>query len=642
MLRRSGLLQLFSLMLMLIACRQVAPAPSPSQQPSTSNPAQLEPTTTAIPTIQPSITIAPERPRVILISIPGGRADWIEGWVTDGTMPNFKSLQAENNWMKVKGVNPLSNGVSHNSLAAGRWPSHTGITGEHIHRPEDDFWWYTSAFDLPYDNAQPIWQVVSQQGLKTAVLFWPGGDPRFKDQLADYTISYGERDAYSKLHKLTLAPAMTWVNPPDSFSPLLETQFVIKGDEGPIATIYVLAVDTTDDRAANADTFILSNKDQSVDPTDLVLHSSEWGSLSFDSSIGQGADFIISNVSSSGLTLFQSDVNHIEAEPADLFSALTSQFGFFPPAPDYYALEHGWLTEDQYLDMLRRQSDWMMDGTLWVDSIYHPDLLMTVQSPLDQAGYQFLLVDSSQPGYSSERSTQYQDYLRQAASQLDTVVGKMLDVETPHIQDGSISLWLVGPTGLAPAHTQVNLNKALADAGLLRLGRNGFVIVQSSQAIAFSSGGSAHIYINLVGREKAGIVTADQYSEMQARIAEVMSNLVDPSTGEPVLEHIYLNDELNSLGLDGRYSGDVFVQSKIGYSLSDERRVKTVFEPVSYYGQQGYDSSYDSTEGGLLIGGKFVPGIDAGPVRLIDIAPSIADLLGIDFPGADGTSLFKP
>jgi len=638
---RCVLIQISLLALILIACRQAPTVLSPSEQPSISVTESVAPTSTSLPTVLPSVTILPESPRVILVSIPGGRADWVDGWIADGTMPNLDSLRRDNIWMRVTGVDPASNGVSHNSLAAGRWPSHTGVPGEHIHRPEDDFWWYTSAFDLPYDNAQPIWQAASQQGLKTAALFWPGGDPRFEDQLADYTIGYSERDAYSKLHNLTLAPAASWVNPPDSFSPLLETQFVIKGDEATVATVYILAADTTDDQIANPDTFILSSMDQSVDVADLVLHTSGWGSLQLDSSIGQGGDFFISSVSSGGITLFQSDINHIMAEPNDLLSALVSQFGFFPPAPDYYALEHGWIAEDQYLEMLRRQSDWMMDVTLWVDSTYHPDLLMTVQSPLDQAGYQFLLVDPLQPGYSPERSAQYQDYLRQAASQLDTAIGRLLDAETQQVEDGSISLWLVGTTGLAPAHTQVNLNKALADAGLLRLGRNGFVVVQSSQAIAFSSGGSAHIYINLVGREKAGIVTADQYSEVQARVAEVLSNLVDPSTGEAVLEHIYLNDELNSLDLDGRYSGDVFVQAKPGYSLSDERRVKSIFAPVTYYGQQGYDSSYDSIQGGLLVAGKIVPS-NSEAVRLIDIAPSIADLLGIGFPGVDGISLFKP
>lgn len=572
--------------------------------------------------------------RVILVSVDGGRADWLAAYMSSGSMPTLAELAEQGASGTVWGVDPASSAVVHNSLASGSPPARTGIVGERVHREEDAFYWYTSAYDLPMGEAEPIWVAAQRAGLTTAVLFWPGASPALSGQLADYTVAYGERDAYSALHVLDFLPAQNWTDAPDSFSPLLESRFEIASQDETWAAVFVLAVDTTDDGETGYDTFILSNGDCVVDDSDAKLQAmpNGWVHWAFDPTQGRGADFLITDSSIEAFTLYQSGIYHITAAPVMLQDALVEHFGFFPPEPDYYALEHGWIDDQQYMDMLRRQSDWMMEVTLWVSETYQPDLLLTVQSPLKQAGHQFLLVDERQPGYSTERAATYADHLTQAAVQVDDALSRLYATTAPDVERGGGLLLVVGSTGMAPIHTQVNLNIALAEAGLLRLGSRGFVVVERTQAIAFTSGGSAHIYINLRGRETEGIVSEEMYREVQDQIVAVLGDLADPVTGELIFARVLRRDELYVLGLDGSHAGDVFAQANPGYYLSDDRAAGTIFEPVVFYGQQGYDARLPEMQGGLVAVGRGVKaGTDLGLLPLIDVAPTIAEWLGFAF-----------
>ena len=574
------------LFLISTACRQSSP-PSPTYGGIISSTSTPKPVSQNSPIPPPSITPTVVPPsRATVLSMEGGRADWLGEWANDGTMPMLAALRDSGASGMLTSVNPSTSAVMHASLITGTLPGNSGIVGDRVHRPEDGFYWYTPGFDLPLE-AEPMWISAQRAGKNTAVLFWPGVTPEMPDQLPDYVVGYGERIAYSQVYELNFVAGSRWAGSPVSFSPSGESRFQITGiDDSLLGTIYVLALDTTDDSTPDYDTFVLSLNDRAVDASDTIITASgDWESVVLDSASGIGGDFLITSSEPRKITLFQSGIYRLSAAPEDFQAKLIEQFGFFAPSPDYYALEHGWITADDYMQMVRRQSDWMMDVTLWVDQTIHPDLLFTVQSPISQTANEFLLVDERQSGYSSDRAAQYQTYLRDSAAQLDHVIKRLSESQSSE----PTALLLVGTTPVAPIHTQINLNKLLADQSLLRLGRNGFVVVQASKAITFASGGSAHVYINLVGRESAGIVQPDQFTALQDQIVELLTNLTDPDTGEAVFAHVIRHDELAALGLDGPYAGDIFVQTNEGYLLSDDRSAASVFEPAPYYGQSGYD-----------------------------------------------------
>jgi predicted AlkP superfamily phosphohydrolase/phosphomutase len=532
----------------------------------------------------------------------------------------------------VSGVDPAAPPVAEASLATGAFPSKTSIVGDHFHRPEDSFYWYTEGY-VQSPLAEPIWVAARRAGLKTAVLFWGGITPENQPDLA---LRYGKRDAYSNEYRLSFAPSQGWVNTPETFSPALQSRFQITDDDRKtLKTIYVLAVDSTDDGVTTYDQYLLSDGDQVVEDDDLTLHGEgEWASWLLDPAAGQGADFLITSAALEDFRLFQSRVYRLSASPEDFQQAAIARLSFFPPPPDDYALEHGWIDETQYLSMMSRQSTWMMAATAWVYQDYHPDLLMTIQSSLAQAGRRFLLVDERQPGYDPQRAAEYATYRKQAAVQLDGAIQTLVETAGSDLTVGKTALFIVGTTGMTPIYTQVNLNRLLTDSGWLVLDERRYVIVESSKVIAFASGGTAHLYIHLAGRERAGIVPPEDFEQVESEIIALLETLTDPATGEPIFARIVRGSDLYPLGLDGAYAGDIFVEAAPGYTLSDDRGAETIFEPASYYGEYGYDPNRSDMRGGLLIAGRGArPGT---AVRLIDLAPTIARLLGFGWVEVDG------
>lgn len=594
------------LVLGVMGCQRPPAVTSPTSPPP---PVQNTPTLPALPTQVTQLPTPTPEPlgaqRVIVVAIEGAGADYLSA-----VLPGGASGQLEQ-------VDPPTGRVAHASLACGCWPSQSGIAGERVHRPEDAIYWYTPAYDLPIVSPV-LTEFVSQAGLTSAALFWPEIEPG-GGQVADYIVNMGEPDALSEQHKLALQPAAGWVNVPESTAPPREAMFTIQNRNTIIATVYVLAT-SLQDSEAGFDALILSNGDRTVDESDLRLAAmpDQWGYWLLDGEQGQGVDMLITEISPDSVTLFQSRVYHLLASPPDLHEAVVEQFAYPPPQPDYYALDQGWITERQFMDMLQRQSDWMMDVTLWLDQTHHPDLLLTVQSPTAQAGFEF-----------GTGNVNYQEALTQAGN----AIVRLHETVADEIEQRKTTLIVAGLAPVVSVRTQVNLNTVLEQAELLALDRRDFVVTGQTKAIAFTSGGAAHIYINLQGRERDGIVSPEAYEEIQSQIDGLLEGLTDPSSGEPVFARIVRGGELALLHLDDSYAPDIFVQALPGYFLSDERGREAIFEPPALGGAQGYPASESDMMGFLwVVGGGLATNVDLGTVHLLDLAPTIAYWLGIDVP----------
>lgn len=189
----------------------------------------------------------------------------------------------------------------------------------------------------------------------------------------------------------------------------------------------------------------------------------------------------------------------------------------------------------------------------------------------------------------------------------------------------------LGDHGMSPIHINVFLNTVLGEAGLLTLDSHNNVVLGQTKAFAITSSGAVYVYINLMGRESGGgTVSADDYSAVQAQIIALLSDLVDPNSGQPVFQRVLLRSELASLGLDHPNSRDVFAQVNPGYHLDGWRRIDYVFSPTDFYSQHGYNSSLPEMHTIFIAAGYGVPLSNAiiPPLKIVDYAPTIALLLG--------------
>ncbi len=557
----------------------------------------------------------------MVISFDGASAGRVQDGINRGLLPTFQALAQHGvSAESMLTITPSLTAAAHASLATGCYPDKTGIVSNIYHNSSDSFYWYRSGFEQPLDQVEPIWVSASRLGLKSATLFFAGGSPFLPGQTADYTISYGVRDAYSTQQELDLRPVRTpWEGEVAvSYSPPLESQWVI----AKAAQVFALALDSQDDGVSAYDTVLLNTRPSTDGAT--ALQQGQWGTLLVDPAQHAGAYFLLQAVDTQGTSararIYQGGVYHNSASPRGLLEALNERFGFFPQGADAYALEHGWISEDEYLFMLERSALWAADVTAWFYETYQPDLLFTWQDAFDASGH------------SLPAGSQAMDRASQAA---DQALERMLAAFPPE----QANVLVVSDHGMAPLHTVVNLNTILEEAGLLVLDAKDYVVVEKTRAIAFSSGGAAHIYINLEGRDKDGIVSQEEYPALVEQIYSLLLGLQHPESGQAVFASILRRSDLGELHLDHPNSGDLFAQANPGFDLDSHRGRRQRFEPATYDGQHGYASTLPEMQAIFIAAG---PGIQAegqviAPIRIIDIAPTVARLLRFQVePAVDG------
>jgi len=280
-----------------------------------------------------------------------------------------------------------------------------------------------------------------------------------------------------------------------------------------------------------------------------------------------------------------------------------------------------------------------MAVAIYVHTTYQPDLMLTWQGATDECGHQFMMVDERQWNYSPERAAEYADLYRRAHQLADENLGRLLEV----LDLDEAALLVVSDHGMAPIHSYVNANVALIQAGLMVLEDtvSYYIDTAKTKASAVTSGGAVHVYVNLKGRESGGIVPPEDYEEVQEEVIAVLSAITDPVDGKPVFQRILRREELGELRLYGENSGDIFAQAQIGYYPDYHRDRTELIQPVEFYGQHGYDSTLPEMRAMFAaIGLGIAEGKAIGPVHLVDVAPSVARLLGFAPPeGVDGRVL---
>lgn len=629
----------FAILLILLMVSVLAGCTTSVQESATSTPSPTlssipsTPTSTftpiKTPTPAPSNTAVIEATPVVkhpilLISWDGAPAGKVNELMAEGELETFAALAS--NGLRAEyaqSVDPPLTAAAQNSLSSGSLPARTGIVSNEYHNYNDSFYWYRVGFDEAMDQAEPVWVTASRSGLKSAAIFSIGASPEHPNQMADYTIGYGIRDAYSHQETLSLSPALGWSDAPESYSPILEAVYQIPQ----IAHVYLLVLDTTDDETSNYDLVMISTTRQVEEETPRLAEG-DWGELVILPNIYAGADFLIQEITAEQVTFYHSGIYHNTASPRSLLEGLNNRFGYFRSGADSYALDHGWITNEDYLYLLERSALWMAEVTAWVFETYQPDILFTWQNTFDAAGHAFYLQEPVHLDYSDERAQAFDAYYRRAAQISDLALSRMLE----GVNLDTDTVLLVGDHGMAPIHTDVYINTILERAGLLVLDWRNYVVVDRSRAFAVASGGAAHIYINLAGREQEGIVSAEEYPIVQAQIIDLLASVVDPATAKPVFQRVLAREELESIGLNHPNSGDVFAQVGLGYNLDDWRGNDDIFSSSSFYGQHGYDCSLPEMRTIFIAGGYGVPsGGEVIPaVSVLDYAPTLASMLGFD------------
>jgi predicted AlkP superfamily phosphohydrolase/phosphomutase len=210
--------------------------------------------------------------------------------------------------------------------------------------------------------------------------------------------------------------------------------------------------------------------------------------------------------------------------------------------------------------------------------------------------------------------------------------------------------------GFAPAYYAINAGEVLHEAGLQDVAQPfncGVASTGVTKAKACFAGGTAQIYIHLEGRYPDGVVPESEYRAVQRQIAHAFRALRDPAHpgSSPVLRVFRKNQLSDVQGSDSLYptrSGDIVVVARPPYQF-DAATPGTTIALSQFFGQHGYLPNTVDIRRSVNMHAVFVA---AGPsirhrlplrgVQVIDVAPTVADLLGVPPPAdAQGQVLIR-
>lgn len=215
------------------------------------------------------------------------------------------------------------------------------------------------------------------------------------------------------------------------------------------------------------------------------------------------------------------------------------------------------------------------------------------------------------------------DEVKQVITRMDKRLGDIMQaVDEAGIKDDTIFL-ILGDHGQFNVRYKVHLNNLLQEKGLI-YEENGEM---KWRAYFQCGGGAAYLHIR----------QGDEEAE-QIALAVIGDHMRDESSG---IEKLYARDELDyfHVGQTTKY----MLEAKRGYCFDesmDEPTIVDLDKQGVKFATHGYSPDKDGYRCNLVVSGeKIRNGHPIGDIEMVDIAPTMAKILGIDFNPGDGRPL---
>jgi len=158
---------------------------------------------------------------------------------------------------------------------------------------------------------------------------------------------------------------------------------------------------------------------------------------------------------------------------------------------------------------------------------------------------------------------------------------------------------------------------------------------KNTKAFALFGDLDAYVQINLCGRESSGIVEpGKEYDELCATIAAGFKSFVDEDTGECIVDSVEMSRDTYPTGKFRDNLPDIIIHWAKTSAARHRRIVSPRFGSIEWptpgYHPQG--RSGDHERFGFLITKGFEPARELDNASIIDLAPTVYDLLGVEPP----------
>ena len=216
----------------------------------------------------------------------------------------------------------------------------------------------------------------------------------------------------------------------------------------------------------------------------------------------------------------------------------------------------------------------------------------------------------------------YSPQAKAGLEEIDALVGQVR-AAAEKLGNGKAVIAVASDHGFSPISKSLNVNAALREAGLIEVEAGK---VKSWRAITWNSGGSAAVML----KDKN-----DEDARRKAR--EILQRLAaDPANG---LFKVYEGEAAQKLG--GFPEAAFVIGTKPGFYVGGNFDPPVVRD-IKAGGGHGFLPELAEMDSSFFIAGAGVPaGKNLGRIDMRDIAPTLAGLLGVKLPTAEGRDLLK-
>lgn len=615
----------------------------------------------------PALPAAAQHPYVrgarrgVVVTIDGAPAWLVADAMRRGVMPRLAALAARGT--AAEGVTPalpVKTAVNHASLYTGAWSDRTGVTGNELVPPGASLLESTSGFTSTNLKAEPLWVTAARQGLSATVLFVPQVFP-FRPYLEERRFggSYGSRltlvDGYQNAHlepavftaaELGLREPGTWSGVlPAAAGPMRELTLHLAGTE-----VNGLLFDDPADPVAGFDTLLLAvARDASASvllkPVPPRGDASAFAALPLRMAGGDAAVYFrLHELSPDGATLrlahagasvLRSSRPRVEAPLLAATGGLVRDGSAVPYEKGLFGttLDEGGdgTAERRYLEAIhlavrqtRRIVDFAMARTRW-------DLLVAYLPYPDEALHRWLgVLDPGLKGHDPVLAGRLRPFVDEMLGAVDAFVGHLVDGAGPEAV-----VVVTADHGQIATNRVARPNVALAQAGLLATDAEGRIDLGRTQAL-YPRTNAGYLAVNRAERE-GGIVAPEAVPGVIEKAAAALRAARDPE-GRPVFTAVF-DAARHEPRAGGPAGGDLYLTAAPDVEISPETRGEVVSR-TSPRGTHQTAPERPALRAPLVLAGPGVAQGRIGVVRVIDVAPTLAALLGLEKPAqAEGAVL---
>jgi predicted AlkP superfamily phosphohydrolase/phosphomutase len=611
----------------------------------------------------------------MVIGLDGASMEIVKHMVDRGHAPHLGQLIATGCHREMLGVLPTLTPPGWTTMMTGCWPGSHEVTEFNIRalgRPLDETVW---GINTRLCQREYLWN-AAERGDKRSILLkfemsWPptihsgiqveGCGPGISNhaQIAGYhyfsNVPVGDEAASTdsplvdpsslpfddRYDAVTPRPATGWQNLPPAGPPPLEVELVIqplirgnpdmlRGQHGEPKRYFALLCG---DDASYKYARITRTRD--AEDVLAVLEPGAWSDwlrerFTIDGQSIEGHMRLkLMELAADGLRfgLFVPQIWPIAGytQPDQIAHELLEHVGPFLQNPARDAL--GVIDDDTYFELLEYHLQWLAAAGTHLTRSHSWDLLFVQTHAPDYANHFFMELADPICGAPPEVVERHYRGLVRTWQAVDRMVGKLMEAR----EDDTLVAVISDHGGTPGRWPQVTPTRVLEEAGWLVYSDAERRHVDWSRTRAHPVG-LVNVYLNLKGREPDGIVEPDDYDAVRRELIDLFQDYREPTTGQHPFSLVLTREDAEMVNLWGPLVGDVVIALRPEFDGAHGTHMPSA--------RLGIGAQHATC---VLNGPGIRRGVHLeGQVRQVDIAPTVAFLLGLPVPrGAEGGVIYE-